>query len=170
MSFKNIRVPVGKTGKTRLQRVQILKSGKFKFVKNLKKGGSTKGNRPKRSTAKRTGKVRNTAKGKLFRSVSGAGALEDVGVGFIGFTLLGKTPAALPITRTLQGLAGHAMGRRGKRHAIQGIIDLLTLWLAGGIGVGVGARLPPAGGGFGGGGGGARVLFQLQQLAKMGPL
>lgn len=167
MSFKNIRVPVGKTGKTRLQRVQVLKSGKFKFVKNLRKGkGSTKKRTVKRSSSNRKGKVRNTAKGKLFRSVSGAGALEDVGVGFIGFTLLGKTPAALPITRTLQGLAAHAMDRRGKRHAIQGILDLVTLWLAGGIGV-----APRLGGGtgFGGGGGGA-VLFQLQQLAKMRPL
>jgi hypothetical protein len=164
--FKNIRVPVGKTGKTRLQRVQVLKSGKFKFVKNLKKGSGSQKSKAKRSSSKKKGKVRNTAKGKLFRSISGAGALEDVGVGFIGFTLLGKTPAALPLTRTLQGIAAHAMGRRGKRHAIQGILDLVTLWLAGGIGV-----APRFGGGtgFGGGGGGA-ILFQLQQLAKTSPL
>jgi len=164
MSFKNIRVPVGKTGKTRLQRVKILKSGKFKFVKNLKKGGSTKGNRPKRSTAKRTGKVRNTSKGKLFRSVSGVGALEDIGVGFIGFTLLGKTPAALPMTRTAQGIAAYAMDRRGKRHAVQGIIDLLTLWLAGGFGVGNGRVSRGAQGNLSG------ILVQLQQVAKMRPL
>jgi hypothetical protein len=163
--FKNIRVPVGKTGKTRLQRVQILKSGKFKFVKNLKKGpGSATKRTVKRSSSKKKGKVRNTAKGKLFRSISGAGALEDVGVGFIGFTLLGKTPAALPITRTLQGLAGHAMDRRGKRHAIQGILDLFTLWLAGGFG-GNGGRVSLPQGGLSG-----NLLDSLQQLAKTRPL
>ena len=163
MSFKNIRVPVGKTGKTRLQRVQILKSGKFKFVKNLKKGGSTKANRPKRSKAKRTGKVRNTAKGKMFRTLSGLGALEDVGIGFIGFTLLGKTPSALPLTRAIQGIAAIAMDRRGKARAVSGILDLVALWLAGGFGQ---KRLTS----FGGGGGGNRILMELQNLAKVRPL
>ncbi len=161
MTFVMTRVPK-KNGGFRLQRTQVFKSGKRKFVKNLKKGGNTKGNRPKRSKAKGKGKVRNTAKGKLFRSISGAGALEDVGVGFIGFTLLGKTPAALPITRTLQGIAAYGLDRRGKRHAIQGILDLVTLWLAGGFG--------------GGNGRGATLgitsslLAPLQQLAKMRPL
>ena len=164
MSFKNIRVPVGKTGKTRLQRVQVLKSGKFKFVKNLKKGSGSQRSKTKRSSSKRTGKVRNTAKGMLFRTVSGVGALEDVGVGFIGFTVLGKTPAALPITRTLQGLAAHAMDRRGKRHAVQGIIDLLTLWLAGGFGGRNGVSRTGAQGNLSG------ILVQLQQAAKMRPL
>ena len=162
--FKNIRVPVGKTGKTRLQRVQVLKSGKFKFVKNLRKGAGSPKSKTKRSSSKRTGKVRNTAKGKLFRSVSGVGALEDVGVGFIGFTLLGKTPSALPITRTLQGVAAYAMDRRGKRHAVQGIIDLLTLWLAGGFGGRNGVTRTGQGNLLNQG------LDALKQMAKMGPL
>lgn len=47
-TFKTITVKMGKkpkgkdTRKTRKQRVQVLKSGKFKFVKNLKKGSSSK--------------------------------------------------------------------------------------------------------------------------------
>lgn len=36
MSFKNIRIKK-RGGGTRLQRVRVLKSGKFRFVKNLKK-------------------------------------------------------------------------------------------------------------------------------------
>lgn len=166
MSFKNIRVPVGKTGKTRLQRVQVLKSGKFKFVKNLrKKSGSTKKRTVKRSSSKRTGKVRNTAKGKMFRTLSGVGALEDVGIGFIGFTLLGKTPAALPLTRAIQGIAAIAMDRRGKARAVSGILDLVALWLAGGFGGGNGTRVSRPQGQLGG-----TILMELQNLAKIRPL
>lgn len=166
MSFKNIRVPVGKTGKTRLQRVQVLKSGKFKFVKNLRKSsGSTKKRTVKRSSSKRSGKVSNTAKGKMFRTLSGVGALEDVGIGFIGFTLLGKTPAALPITRTLQGLAGYAFDRRGKNRAVSGILDLCTLWLAGGFGAGTRTPVSRPQGQLGG-----TILAELRNIAKIRPL
>ena len=44
MAFKNIRIKM-KSGKTRMQRVQVLKSGKYKFVKNL-------GSKAKKSTRK----------------------------------------------------------------------------------------------------------------------
>jgi len=166
-TYKNIRVPVGKTGKTRLQRVQVLANGKYKFVKNLKTASSAKRTKTRGLGPKRSGKVRKTGNGKMFRTVSGVGALEDVGVGFIGFTLLGKTPAALPITRTLQGVAGYAFDRRGKAHAITGILDLVTIWLAGGMGktTTIGAAQ-----GVGGGGAGARILYELQNLAKVRPL
>jgi len=40
MKTKTIMVPIGKTGKKRSQLVQILASGKFKFIKNVKKAGS----------------------------------------------------------------------------------------------------------------------------------
>ncbi|MEE9403116.1 MAG: hypothetical protein V3V47_07965 [Desulfobacteria bacterium] len=103
--------------------------------------------------------MRNTAKGKMFRTLSGVGALEDVGIGFIGFTLLGKTPSALPLTRAIQGIAAIAMDRRGKNRAVSGILDLVTLWLAGGFG---GQRRLTSGGGG--------VLQELQNLAKVRPL
>ena len=48
-TFKNIRIKM-KDGKTRLQRVKVLKSGKFKFVKNL--------TRKRRSTSAKTTKTK----------------------------------------------------------------------------------------------------------------
>lgn len=163
MSFKNIRVPVGKTGKTRLQRVKILKSGKFKFVKNLKKKGGSTRTKTARSTtrARKTRNVRNTAKGKMFRTLSGIGAVEDVAWGFIGFTLLGKTPTALPMTRAVQGIQGHAFDRRGRARLVPAILDLASLWLAGGFGNGGGFRL---------GGDGGFQLESVRNLLKLRPL
>jgi len=56
MKTKTIMVPIGKTGKKRSQLVQILQSGKFKFIKNVKKAGSK---------AKRVGsKIKSKAKRK----------------------------------------------------------------------------------------------------------
>jgi hypothetical protein len=57
-TFKNIRIPK-KGGGFRLQRVQVLKSGKFKFVKN-KKGGS--------STSKKSTKTKKKSGGKKKKS------------------------------------------------------------------------------------------------------
>lgn len=157
-TFKNITVPIGKTGKTRKQRVQVLKSGQFKFVKNLPKG--------KKITSKKKGgktrNVRKTAKGKFFGNLSGAGALEDVAWGFVGFSVLGRTPAALPMVRALQGIQGHALGRRGKARMVPAILDLISIWLAGGFGAGLGTA-------FGGGGAGLR-LSDLTQVLKLRPL
>lgn len=165
MSLVKVRVPLGKTGKFRIQHARRLKSGKLKFVKNPKRGGTAKRVKTVRSTtrAKRTGTVRNTAKGKMFRTLSGVGALEDVAWGFIGFTLLGKTTTSLPMTRAIQGIQGFAFDRRGKNRLVGSILDLASLWLAGGFGQGLGA-------GFGGGGGGVRALQDIQNLLKVRPL
>ncbi len=136
-TFKNIRVPVGKTGKTRLQRVQVLKSGKFKFVKNIKKGKSSSSRSStssrKKSTRSAKRSVRKTGS-KMLRTVGAIGAAEDIAWGFVGFSMLGGTPASLPMTRVIQGVAGHALDRRGKRRLVDGILDLVALWLAGGLG------------------------------------
>ena len=54
MTFKNIRIKM-KGGKTRTQRVKVLASGKYKFVKNIKSKRSTTKSRkstPKRSKSK----------------------------------------------------------------------------------------------------------------------
>ena len=55
MSFKNIRIPK-RGGGTRLQRVKVLKSGKYKFVKNPSK---SRAKRPK-TKKKRKRRVRYT--------------------------------------------------------------------------------------------------------------
>lgn len=59
MVFKNIRIPK-RGGGTRLQRVKVLASGKYKFVKNLTKSRSAK--KPTKTKTKRS--VRKTAKKK----------------------------------------------------------------------------------------------------------
>ncbi len=137
-TFKNIRIKM-KNGKTRLQRVQVLASGKYKFVKNTK-SRSSKTSRPRKaskSLKRRSSKSRNvrkTGKGKMFRNIGAVGAAEDVAWGFMGFQLLGRTPAALPMTRTIQGITGYVLNRRGKARAIYGVLDLISLWLSGGMG------------------------------------
>ncbi len=64
-TFKNITIRM-KNGKTRKQRVQVLKSGKFKFVKNLKKGSSSKNKSKNKSKSKSKG-GRKTANNSGFR-------------------------------------------------------------------------------------------------------
>ena len=60
------------------------------------------------------------------------GAAEGVGWGFVGLNVLGPTnPASLPITRLVQGVQGHVLGRRGKARLMPAIIDLIDLWLVG---------------------------------------
>lgn len=154
-TFKNIRVPVGKSGRTRLQRVMVLKSGKFKFVKNIKRGSSSASRKKTSSRRKNTRKTANrsvsrTVKTKMLRTMSLEGGVEDIAWGFIGFTILGKSPAALPMTRTVQGLAAHALDRRGKARLVPGILDLISIWLAGGFGAN-----------------GPRVSTSLRQLQKL---
>ena len=74
VTFKNIRIKIGKkpkgkdTRKSRLQRVKVLASGKFKFVKNLTRSKS-KATKPKTKSTKRrksslNRSVNRTAKGK----------------------------------------------------------------------------------------------------------
>lgn len=58
VTYKNIRVKM-KGGKSRLQRVKVLASGKYKFVKNIKKSKSrstTKTKTTKRKITKRSNK------------------------------------------------------------------------------------------------------------------
>ena len=62
-SYKNIKIKM-KGGKSRMQRVQVLASGKYKFVKNLTK---SKSSNPK-SSKKKTGKVKKMAKRKTRRN------------------------------------------------------------------------------------------------------
>jgi len=58
LTFKNIKVKM-KGGKSRMQRVQVLASGKYKFVKNLTKSKTSSNPRPSK---KKTRKVRKMAK------------------------------------------------------------------------------------------------------------
>ncbi len=108
--------------------------------KTYKKTSKPAVTRAKRSNpkAKTMSKKRNS---KLFRTISGAGALEDLGVGVAGgliFRSLGYGVYAVPATRIVQGLAGMALDRRGKRHLVAGTIDFIDNWLLQQLGFGVG--------------------------------
>ena len=125
-----------KNGKTRTQRVQVLASGKYKFVKNTSRGSSKrkrnpsrKSNPKRRSRAKRT--VKRVAKGKFFKNLGLVGFAEDLAWGYVGMSVLGASASGLATTRVIQGIQGHALGRRGKARLIYGIIDLIDLWLMG---------------------------------------
>lgn len=129
----NVRIKTGKGSKTRMQRVKVNAKGQWKFLKNT---GSTKKTTKKRTSPSRarTGskKVNRTAKGKFFKNMSLVGAAEGVGWGFVGLSLLGPAnPSSLPITRLVQGVQGHVLGRRGKARLMPAIIDLIDLWLVG---------------------------------------
>lgn len=157
VEYKNIRIKMA-NGKTRLQRVQVLASGKYKFVKNLVKGTKAIVSR-RRSTGSRS-VTKTGGNRKALRVYGATGGLEDIAWGWIGFNVLGRTPAALPATRVVQGLAGYALDRRGKGRAVYGILDLVALWLSGALG-----------GGGGGRGGNLQSIFNdLQQIVKIRPL
>ncbi|GAH95036.1 unnamed protein product [marine sediment metagenome] len=126
-TFKNIRIKK-RSGGTRLQRVQVLASGKYKFVKNLVKGKSTKSGR--KANSKRKTNVTN--KRKMFRTLGTTGALEDFAWGFGGLVLMGtNNPAALPTVRLIQGVQGHVFNRVGKGRLIYALIDLADLIIVG---------------------------------------
>jgi hypothetical protein len=125
-----------KNGKTRLQRVQVLASGKYKFVKNT--GGAKSSTKKKSSkTTRRTGTVAKknsvTRAKKILGNYGATGLLEDAAVGFIGsqvFLSMGyPLESALPMARVAQGAAGHALNRRGKGRLAYGLIDLLDVYL-----------------------------------------
>lgn len=125
-----------KNGKTRLQRVQVLASGKYKFVKNLKKAGS-KAVKTVRSRS-RSSKVSKTGKknGGILGNLSMTGALEDLAIGYLGMGIFeGMGEARLPMTRVVQGISGHALDRRGKGRLQYGILDLVDVYLAQGAGI-----------------------------------
>ncbi len=113
--------------------------------KTYTKKGTPKTSKPAaRARAKRSNpKVKNVSrKPKLFRIISGIGAIEDLGVGLAGgiaFRTFGFGANAVPATRIVQGIAGVAMDRRGKRHLVQGTIDFVDNWLLDVLGHGVGS-------------------------------
>lgn len=133
-TYKNIRIKM-KNGKTRLQRVQVLASGKYKFVKNLPKGKSKTTKKltttRKRSSKKKVSNVGNKG-GKMFRTLGPKGALEDFAWGFGGLALMGaNNPVALPAIRLVQGVQGHVFNRTGKGRLVYALIDLADLVIAG---------------------------------------
>ena len=118
-----------KNGKTRLQRVKVLASGKYKFVKNLVSAKSKGGK--KTVTTKKTSRT-NAAK-KILGNLGAAGLLEDAAIGFFGTTVLMSRgypmESAMPMTRVIQGAAGKVLNRRGKGRLAYGIIDLVDVYL-----------------------------------------
>lgn len=132
MTYKNIRIPM-KNGKTRLQRVKVLASGKYKFVKNLATA-SKKKKTPKTTRSGKTTAKNKVARGKKILGNYGAsGLLEDAAIGFFGTSLimgLGyPVESAMPMARVVQGLAGKVLDRRGKGRLAYGLIDLLDVYL-----------------------------------------
>ena len=130
-TFKNIQIKK-RGGGTRLQRVQVLASGKYKFVKNLTKGRK----KPSSSTTTRRRKASSKAKrmgknSKMFRTLGTKGALEDFAWGFGGIALMGGSPVALPAIRLVQGIQGHVFNRTGKGRLVYALIDLADLVLTG---------------------------------------
>lgn len=133
-TFKNIRIKM-KNGKTRLQRVQVLASGKYKFVKNpttFSKQAKRRTTTKRRSAPRK--KVSNVGKGnsKMFRTLGVKGALEDFAWGFGGIMVMGQNPITLPTIRLVQGIQGHVFNRTGKGRLVYALIDLADLIIAGG--------------------------------------
>ena len=127
-TYKTIRIKK-RGGGTRLQRVQVLASGKYKFVKNLVKGKGKTG-KTRSASKKKASNVGN--KGKMFRTLGVKGALEDFAWGFGGIVLMGKqNPVALPAIRLVQGVQGHVFNRTGKGRLVYALIDLADLVIAG---------------------------------------
>jgi len=132
-TYKTITMKM-KNGKTRRQRVQVLASGKYKFVKNI----ASKAKKAVKKTTKRRSasrkKVSNVGKnsGKMFRTLGAKGALEDFAWGFGGLALMGASnPVALPAIRLVQGVQGHVFGRTGKGRLVYALIDLADLVIVG---------------------------------------
>ena len=136
-TYKNIRIKK-RGGGTRLQRVQVLASGKYKFVKNL--GGGAKP-RKRKSTKAPTRRRRTTAKKKSYSSrgrailgnLGAVGLAEDLAIGYFGAQVLGGMgyglDQAMPMTRIVQGAIGKALNRRGKGRLAYGVIDLIDVYL-----------------------------------------
>lgn len=128
-TFKNIRIKM-KNGKSRLQRVQVLASGKYKFVKNLAKRRKTTSTASRSRSASK--KVSKTGKGKLLGNLGAKGAIEDFAWGFGGLALMGaNNPVSLPAIRLVQGIQGKVFNRVGKGRLTYALIDLLDLVIVG---------------------------------------
>ena len=134
-TYKNITIKK-RGGGTRLQRVQVLASGKYKFVKNVgskakKSYKKAKGKVSRRRSAKKVSKVGSNGN-KMFRTLGTKGALEDFAWGFGGLALMGaNNPVALPAIRLVQGVQGHVFNRTGKGRLVYSLIDLADLVIAG---------------------------------------
>lgn len=129
-TFRNVRIKM-RNGKTRLQRAQVLASGKLKFVKNLTKGRKTVTAVTTRRKANSKGKRMGKGNSKMFRTLGTKGALEDFAWGFGGIALMGGSPVALPAIRLIQGVQGHVFNRTGKGRLVYALIDLADLVLTG---------------------------------------
>ena len=76
------------------------------------------------------------AKRGFFGNLGGVGFIEDLAIGYVGMGFFsGMGEARLPFTRCVQGVAGHALDRRGKGRLQYGIIDLIDVYLAQGAGL-----------------------------------
>lgn len=132
-TYKNITIKM-KGGKTRKQRVQVLASGKYKFVKNI---GSRVKKRVKKTVKRRSARKRKVSNvgnkgGKMFRTLGAKGAIEDFAWGFGGLALMGaNNPVSLPAIRLVQGIQGHVFNRTGKGRLVYSLIDLADLVIAG---------------------------------------
>lgn len=137
-----------------MQRVKVLASGKYKFVKNI---GSPAKKTVKNVTKRRSGgksKVSNVGNkgGKMFRTLGTKGALEDFAWGFGGLALMGaNNPVALPAIRLVQGVQGHVFNRTGKGRLVYSVIDLADLVIAGQASV-------------------QSIFDSLRQLSKVAPM
>lgn len=154
-TYKNITVKK-RGGGTRLQRVQVLASGKYKFVKNIgSKAKKTVKKAKKRVSGRRKAskKVSNVGSNgnKMFRTLGTKGAIEDFAWGFGGLALMGaNNPASLPAIRLVQGVQGHVFNRTGKGRLVYALIDIADLIIAGQASV-------------------QGIFDQLKQLTKIAP-
>jgi hypothetical protein len=135
-TYKNIRIPK-RGGGTRTQRVQVLASGKYKFVKNL----TTKRKTTRKTSSKKKRRRKTVAKKKNYRSRAKGiigkygmgGLLEDSIIGLVGSSMLMSRgyplESALPMTRLAQGAIGKAIGRRGAGRLEYAVIDLIDVYL-----------------------------------------
>jgi hypothetical protein len=134
-TYKNIRIKM-KNGKTRTQRVQVLASGKYKFVKNT---GTkrTKSSKAKKTTRRRKNVAKKRSYSSRAKGVIGkygmTGLAEDMAIGYVGANVLMgmgyPLDTALPMTRVVQGAVGKALKRRGAGRLEHGIIDLIDVYL-----------------------------------------
>jgi len=104
MTFKNIKIKK-RGGGTRLQRVQVLASGKYKFVKNLTKSVKS----PSKTAAKATSKRKVTKKVTKKKGRTKTIPLAIVLGGAVG--VVGKAPGAhaSPLEAVQQGDYGGAI-------------------------------------------------------------
>lgn len=127
--YKNIRIKM-KNGKTRTQRVQVLSSGKYKFVKNTNSKKVSKSRRKKPMAKKKSYSSR--ARG-IIGKYGTVGILEDALIGYAGSQVVMQMgyplDTAMPITRIIQGVAGKTLKRRGAGRLEHGVIDLLDVYL-----------------------------------------